>query len=450
MAEHVELVEWPGLLAGSFNESFLDLPPEVVVTTLRYHQKCLVLENAEGVLQPAFLAVADRRDDPEGLIRQGNEWVIGARLADAGFFFAEDRKLTMAEHGSGLGRLEFHRVLGSLGDKAARVGALAATIADLVHAEVDRDVLRAAAQLAKTDLLTNMVGEFPELQGVMGGHYLRLEGASRDLWTAVREHYQPVGFDGVVPESEIGKLLGIADRLDTVAGLFAVGERPSGSKDPFGLRRAAQGAVKIVVESGWDLDFGLAIAAAVAGVEKFSTSDDGDLAAAVTDFLADRFRRWLTDVVGVSGDTADAVMAVGWSNLPKTVARAGALQRVREADSFRSLALAFKRVKNITADQPDAAVDAALFAQPEEGELYDATLTFRSALEKLLPQRKTDQAFKAMEPLADVLERFFVEVLVMCEDEKLRSNRVALLKELGRDFSELADLSKLQVEGGEQ
>jgi len=450
MAEHVELVEWPGLLAGSFNESFLDLPPEVVVTTLRYHQKCLVLENAEGVLQPAFLAVADRRDDPEGLIRQGNEWVIGARLADAGFFFAEDRKLTMAEHGSGLGRLEFHRVLGSLGDKAARVGALAATIADLVNAEVDRDVLRAAAQLAKTDLLTNMVGEFPELQGVMGGHYLRLEGASRDLWTAVREHYQPVGFDGVVPESEIGKLLGIADRLDTVAGLFAVGERPSGSKDPFGLRRAAQGAVKIVVESGWDLDFGAAIAAAVAGVEKFSTSDDGDLAAAVTDFLADRYRRWLTDVVGVSGDTADAVMAVGWSNLPNTVARAEALQRVREADSFRSLALAFKRVKNITADQPDAAVDAALFAQPEEGELYDATLTFRSALEKLLPQRKTDQAFKAMEPLADVLERFFVEVLVMCEDEKPRANRVALLKELGRDFSELADLSKLQVEGGEQ
>ena len=450
MAEHVELVEWPGLLAGSFNESFLDLPPEVVVTTLRYHQKCLVLENAEGVLQPAFLAVADRRDDPEGLIRQGNEWVIGARLADAGFFFAEDRKLTMAEHGSGLGRLEFHRVLGSLGDKAARVGALAATIADLVNAEVDRDVLRAAAQLAKTDLLTNMVGEFPELQGVMGGHYLRLEGASRDLWTAVREHYQPVGFDGVVPESEIGKLLGIADRLDTVAGLFAVGERPSGSKDPFGLRRAAQGAVKIVVESGWDLDFDAVIAAAVAGVEKFSTSDDGDLAAAVTDFLADRYRRWLTDVVGVSGDTADAVMAVGWSNLPNTVARAEALQRVREADSFRSLALAFKRVKNITADQPDAAVDAALFAQPEEGELYDATLTFRSALEKLLPQRKTDQAFKAMEPLADVLERFFVEVLVMCEDEKLRANRVALLKELGRDFSELADLSKLQVEGGEQ
>jgi glycyl-tRNA synthetase beta chain len=450
MAQHVELVEWPGLLAGSFNEAFLELPPEVVVTTLRYHQKCLVLEDAEGVLQPAFLAVADRRDDPEGLIRQGNEWVIGARLADAGFFFAEDRKLTMAEHASGLGRLEFHRVLGSLGDKATRVGELAATIADLVNAEVNRDVLRAAAPLAKTDLLTGMVGEFPELQGIMGGHYLRLESASRDLWTAVRDHYQPVGFDGAVPESEIGRLLGVADRLDTVAGLFAVGERPSGSKDPFGLRRAAQGAVKIVVESGWGLDFTAAIAAAVAAVEEFSTGDEVDLAADVTDFLADRVRRWLTDVVGVSGDTADAVMAVGWSDLPNTVARAEALQRVREAASFRSLALAFKRVKNITVDQPDAEVDTALFAQPEEAELHDATRTFRSALEKLLPERKVDEAFKAMEPLADVLERFFVEVLVMCEDGKLRANRVALLKELGSDFSELADLSRLQVEGGEQ
>ena len=449
IAEHVELVEWPGLLAGSFNETFLELPPEVVVTTLRYHQKCMVLEDDKGVLQPGFLAVADRRDDPEGLIRQGNEWVIGARLADAGFFFAEDRKRTMAEHATGLERLEFHRVLGSLGDKTARVAGLAATIADLVHADVDRDVLRAAAPLAKTDLLTNMVGEFPELQGIMGGHYLRLEGASRDLWTAVRDHYQPVGFDGAVPESEIGTLLGVADRLDTVAGLFAVGERPTGSKDPFGLRRAAQGAVKIVVESGRDLDFEAAIGAAVAGVEEFSTGDE-DLTAAVTDFLGDRVRRWLIDVVGVAGDTADSVMAVGWSNLPNAVARAEALQRVREADSFRSLALAFKRVKNITADQPDAAVDPALFAQPEEGELHEATRTFRSALEKLLPQRKMDQAFAAMEPLADVLERFFVEVLVMCEDDTLRANRVALLKELGRDFSELADLSKLQVEGGEQ
>ncbi|MDX2438831.1 MAG: glycine--tRNA ligase subunit beta [Acidobacteriota bacterium] len=450
MAEHVELVEWPGLLAGSFNADYLELPPEVVVTTLRYHQKCLVLENAEGVLQPGFIAVADRKDDPEGLIRQGNEWVIGARLADAGFFFNEDRKQKLAEIASALGRLEFHRVLGSLEDKAVRVGSLATACADDLESSVDRAILNETARLAKTDLLTNMVGEFPELQGVMGGHYLRLEGAEDEVWQAVRDHYQPVGFEGVVPTSELGRLLGVADRLDTVAGLFAVGERPSGSKDPFGLRRAAQGAVKIVIDSGWDLDLEAAITAAVNLVEQYSEDGADDLEQAVTDFVADRVRRWLTDVVSVSGDTADAVMAVGWFNLPNTVARAGALQRVREADSFRSLALAFKRVRNITADQPDGDVDPALFEQAEERELYEATQVFRAALQELLPDRRVEEAFQSMEPLADVLERFFVEVLVMCEDEKVRANRIALLKNLGREFSELADLSKLQVEGGEK
>lgn len=449
IGEHVELVEWPGLLSGVFEEEYLELPPEVVVTTLRHHQKCLVLEDGDGALRAGFIAVVDRRDDPESLVRQGNEWVIGARLADAEFFFSEDRKQTLAEIAQGLNRLEFHRVLGSLEDKADRVAELAARIADTVGAEVDRDSLRATARLAKADLLTHMVGEFPELQGVMGGHYLRLEGASEGIWTAVRDHYQPVGFDGDIPLSTEGRLLGVADRLDTVAGLFAVGERPSGSKDPFGLRRAAQGAVKIAIESGWNFDFGTAITMAVDGVAEFSEHSDKALAEAVTSFVADRVRRWLTDVVGVAGDAADAVMEVGWFRLPDAVARAEALERVREADSFRTLALAFKRVRNITDGQPDGEVDVGLMDQDEERELYEATSEFQATLERLLPERRVEEAFSAMEPLADVLERFFVEVLVMCEDEEVRSNRIALLKQLGRDFSKLADLSKLQVEGGD-
>jgi glycyl-tRNA synthetase beta chain len=449
ISEHVELVEWPGLLNGVFEREYLELPPEVVGTTLRHHQKCLVLEDGDGALTAGFIAVVDRRDDPESLVRQGNEWVIGARLADAGFFFSEDRKQPLAEIAQGLNRLEFHRVLGSLEDKADRVAELAAKIADTVGAEVDRDSLRATAHLAKADLLTHMVGEFPELQGVMGGHYLRLEGASEGIWTAVRDHYQPVGFEGETPFSTAGRLLGVADRLDTVAGLFAVGERPSGSKDPFGLRRAAQGAVKIAIESGWNFDFGAAITMAVDGVAEFSEHSGEVLAEAVTAFVADRVRRWLADVVGVAGDAADAVMEVGWFSLPDAVARAEALERVREADSFRTLALAFKRVRNITDGQPDGEVDVGLMDQDEERELYEATREFQGTLERLLPERRVDEAFSAMEPLADVLERFFVEVLVMCEDEEVRSNRIALLKLLGRDFSKLADLSKLQVEGGD-
>ncbi len=193
VAEHVELVEYPGLLRGSIDPEYLELPPEVVVTTLRYHQKCLILENEDGSLAPQFLTVIDRRDDPEGLVRQGNEWVIGARLADARFFFDEDRKRSMDDWSEGLDRLEFHRVLGSIAAKADRVGALAAVLAERLGLGIDDDALRQAAHLVKTDLLTNMVVEFPELQGVMGGHYLRLEGADEALWTAARDHYRPTG-----------------------------------------------------------------------------------------------------------------------------------------------------------------------------------------------------------------------------------------------------------------
>lgn len=451
VAEHVELVEWPGLICGAFDQRFLDLPPEVVVTTLRHHQKCLILEHGgNGGLQNAFIAVIDRKDDPEGLIRQGNEWVIGARLADANFFFDEDRRRRLADLVPGLERLEFHRVLGSLADKTARVGALAATIADAVGAEVDRDVLRSAAPLAKADLLTHMVGEFPELQGVMGGHYLRLEGASQDLWTAARDHYRPVGFEGPLPESEMGRLLGAADRVDTVAGLFAVGEKPTGSKDPFGLRRSAQGAVKILALSGWEFDLADVIRAAVAGVAKHAKGSEDEVAAAVTEFFADRVRRWLMDSVGVAFDTADAVMAADWFNLPGAVVRADALEKARGSDNFRWLALAFKRVRNITDGQPDRGVDPELFEANEERELHQATVDFVAELDRLLPEKKVAAAFAAMEPIADVLERFFVEVLVMCEYERVRDNRIALLKELGRQFIKLADLSKLQVEGGEQ
>jgi glycyl-tRNA synthetase beta chain len=450
LAEHVELVEWPGLIAGSFDRRFLELPPEVVVTTLRHHQKCFVLEDDAGQLEPGFIAVVDRRDDPEGYVSQGNQWVIGARLADAAFFFTEDRKKRLEDLVPGLDRLEFHRLLGTLEDKAARVGELAVYLAEAVSVDVDADVLRSAARLTKADLLTHMVGEFPELQGVMGGHYLRLEGASDGLWTAVRDHYRPVGFEGDVPESVIGRLLGVADRLDTVVGLFAVGERPSGSKDPFGLRRAAQGVVKIVADAGWDLDLAAVVSAASAAVADRSVEDPETIAAAVGDFISDRVRRWLVDVVGVSGDTAEAVMAAGWVHLPDAVVRAEALERVREADSFRSLALAFKRVRNITEGQPETPIDPEIIEQPEERELFEATRNFQAELQELLPEQRVEEAFAAMEPLADILENFFVEVLVMCEDERQRNNRIALLKELGRQFMGLADLSKLQVEGGEK
>ena len=450
VAEHVELVEHPGLLLGDFEKRFLELPREVVITTLRHHQKCLILERSDGALAPHFLAVVDRRDDPEGLVRQGNEWVIGARLADARFFFDEDRKRTLEELVPDLARLDFHRTLGTVADKAVRVAELAVSLAERLGAEVDPDELRRAARLVKADLLSHMVVEFTELQGVMGGHYLRLEGAPEELWTAVRDHYRPQGFDGDIPHSELGRLIGVADRLETLAGLFGVGEVPSGSRDPHGLRRAAQGVVKIVAEAGWELDLGDAIERAVALAADRFEADAGEVAATVTDFVADRVRRYLIDIVGVSFDTADAVMAAGWAKLPELVARASALEAARGADAFRWLALAFKRVRNITDGQPDGTVDPELFQQPEEGELHDHIEAFAGKLEECLAAQRFGDAFAAMAELADVLETYFVEVLVMHDDEKLQRNRIALLKRLGREFMKLADLSKLQIEGGDE
>ncbi len=449
VAEHVELVEYPGLLRGAIAERFLALPPEVVVTTLRHHQKCLILEDGDGALAPHFLAVVDRADDPTGVIAQGNEWVIGARLADAEFFFTEDHKRPLEELVPRLERLEFHRTLGSLEDKATRLGALAGWLAERLGDGPDPTVLNRIARLAKADLVTHMVGEFPELQGVMGGHYLRLDGAPEGVWQAARDHYTPVGFDGPLPASIEGRLIGVADRLDTVAGLFAVGEIPTGSRDPFGLRRAAQGAVRIIAESGWEVALDELAARALESVKPAVGETAPTTLDAVTTFLLDRVRRYLVDVVGVAGDTAEAVLAADWTRLPAAAARARALEAVRAEAAFRVLSLAFKRVRNITDGQPDAPVEPALFSEPAERELYAAASEFNRRLGPLLAAGRVDDAFDAMGPIAEVLDRFFVDVLVMAEDAAVRGNRIALLKLLGRDFLHLADLSKLQIEGGE-
>jgi glycyl-tRNA synthetase beta chain len=460
--EHVELVEMPGLLRGELDPRFLELPPEVVVVTLRHHQKCLVLESGEPVeagsqpaLAPGFLAVIDREDDPEGLIRQGNEWVIGARLADARFFFEEDRKRRMADLVPSLARLDHHRRLGSIGHKAERIGALAEGLARRLSLGLDPQTIRRAAGLVKADLLTNMVGELPELQGVMGGHYLRLEGEPEAVWTAARDHYRPQGFDGELPSSELGRVLGVADRLDTVAGLFAAGELPTGSKDPFGLRRAAQGAVRIVAESGWELDLEAALDDAVRQVAPLLSGDGGpdlaELRTSLSTFVAERVRRYLVELAGALPDTADAVMAAGWTRLPGLLARARALGTVRADERFRALALAFKRVRNITEGQPEdigTTIDESAPAEPAELELRTAAQVLHERLATHLEARSLDEAFAAMGEIAEVLDRFFVDVLVMADDERVRGNRIALLRSLGRDFLTLADLSKLHVEGG--
>lgn len=444
--EHVELVEYPGLILGSIREEYLELPPEVVISTLRHHQKCLILEDDQENLRPHFLAVIDRRDDPEGLIRIGNEWVIGARLADARFFFEEDLKKGMEALIPGEAAVEWHRILGSLEDKAERTARLGIDIRKELGLEISGEDIEHAARLVKADLLSNMVGEFPELQGIMGGHYLRLAGAEEALWAAARDHYRPVGFDGKIPVSDLGKLLGLVDRLDSICGLFAVGEKPTGSRDPLGLRRAAQAVVKILIEAGWSIHLDKLLKKSLEAFSAFF--EDEPPFDPIHNFFSDRVRRWLTDIEKVSGDTADAVMAAGWGNLPACCSRAKTLEEIRGEENFRQLALAFKRVANITEGRAGAdKVDPKLFEHASEQEIYDSIRAFHNSLSELLPQHRIREAFEAMLPISEKLENFFIEVLVMADDEAIRANRIALLKDLGQEFLTLADLSKLQIEG---
>jgi glycyl-tRNA synthetase beta chain len=343
--EIVELVEWPGVVAGRFDASFLELPHEILVTTLKHHQKSFSVRGRDGLL-PAFLSVANTDRDPAGHVRRGNEWVVVGRLDDARFFWGEDRKRTMASRVDDLKRVTFHKKLGSYEEKTRRVAALAKSIAEkLGPAVVDKNAATDAAELSKADLVTGLVGEFPELQGVIGGLLLRAEGAPAKVADAVAEHYKPAAADDSIPKSAEGCVVAAADRLDTIAGLIGAGETPTGSRDPFGLRRAAGGVFRIVAERTWPLT--MADLAGWAG--------RGEPCRA---FLGDRLTHWLVDR-GFSVNEIEAVRKprirpedFELLSLAQILARLDAVKTLRGRSDFAKLVELTKRVDNILAQAP--------------------------------------------------------------------------------------------------
>ncbi|HEX4961470.1 MAG TPA: glycine--tRNA ligase subunit beta [Thermoanaerobaculia bacterium] len=444
------ICEIPGVMEGSFGDTFLELPAEVLSTSLRDHQSALTVAapGPDGKLLPYFLTVMDRPDDPAGRVRSGNEWVVAARLADARFFYGEDRKAGLVRRAEQLQSLNFHERLGSYAVKTLRLESLAATICDQLGWAAEKVPAVEAARLLKVDLATEMVKEFTSLQGIMGGIYAREEGQPEAVWQAVYDQYLPASTEDPVPRGRAGQVTALADRLDTLVGIFGLGLIPTGSKDPFGLRRAAQGVVRICLEGGLALDLESAAAEAAKLYGDRLTRKLEQILEDLRPFLNDRIR-YLLGLAGYAYDEIEAALAVGGSHLPDLEARVKALHTVRESADFLSVVLAAKRIANIVKDAADRPFDAARLVEPAEKDLAAAFTELRTDIESAAAAGDYERCLRRVADLAPVLDRFFVEVLVMAEDEAVRANRLALLQATGRTVSKTAKLTEMVVDKAE-
>jgi glycyl-tRNA synthetase beta chain len=440
-----DLVEWPGLVRGAFDPQFLELPEEITTTAMRVHQKFLPVRGTDGLLAH-FIAVMDNAVDRRGFIAKGNEWVLNARLADARFFFQEDSRETLESRLPELERLTFQDRLGSYAAKTSRLEDLSEEIARAVdRPEVVPDV-RTAARLSKADLVTRMVREFTDLQGVMGGLYARAEGKSESVWKAIYDQYRPQGQADDPPREAAGAILSLADRFDTLAGLFRVGLLPTGSRDPYGLRRAAAGAVSIAVSRRWRLDWQPIARKALSHYPSDLPGLTPDQALAELEtFFADRLRNHL-ERAGSSYDEVSAVVNVGVWDFADAAERASALTDARRRLDFRSLVLAFKRIRNILGTEPPGDPVAELYREESERALAADFLAAKGLLEGLVSARRYSEALETIASISPSLDRFFVEVLVNAPEEELKRNRHALLAAIRREFTRIADFSEIVVE----
>ncbi|HEY6453077.1 MAG TPA: glycine--tRNA ligase subunit beta [Steroidobacteraceae bacterium] len=454
--EVTALVEWPVAIAGQFEARFLALPREVLISTLQEHQRYFALEDAAGSLLPWFITISNIDSPAPEVIRAGNERVVRPRLADAEFFWQQDRRRPLAARLEGLAAVTFQAQLGSQASRTERIAALAEAIALGIGA--DPGASRRAAQLCKCDLLTAMVGEFPDLQGVMGRHYALADGESAVVAEAIREHYLPRGAGDALPASRIGDAVALADKLDVLAGIFGIGQKPSGTRDPFGLRRAAIGVLRIVLEHGLDLDL-LALLERAAALQPLADASERApaLTAELYDFVLERLRAQYLERSGSNGistEQFDAVLATRPRSLLDFDARLRALVAFLARPEGASLASANKRIANILRKSAPAAPDAAgtpgapqvepsLLREPAERTLHRALEALRAQVETAVGRRDYASALDLLAGLRAAVDEFFDAVLVNDPDDALRRNRLALLSQLRALFAGIADLSRL-------
>jgi glycyl-tRNA synthetase beta chain len=405
----VYITEFPTPILGGFDLQYLELPQEVLVTVMRHHQKYFSVEDAEGKLAPNFIAVMNTNADPEGLVRHGNERVLRARFNDARFFWQVDQKKKLADRVADLANVTFQAKLGSYLEKTNRVVALVKQLGG-------NDAAQRAALLGKCDLATDMVKEFTDLQGVVGGLYAKAQGEGDEVAQAIYDHYKPLSMEDEIPTTETGRLLSLADKWDTLTSCFAVGMAPTGSKDPFALRRAAQGVVRIVVE----------------GKTKFDFPDANE---ALREFMRDRIEYYFRDVRGFAYDEVRACMAACWSNLTDLEQRLKRVQAIRPTPDFGPIAASFKRIKNILQQAEftgSAALQNNLIEVGPELDLYNEI------------KRTEGQPLESrIGPLRPKVDLFFDKVLVNAPDPAVRRNRLSLLHNLLTEFSTIADFSEI-------
>jgi glycyl-tRNA synthetase beta chain len=464
----VNLTEWPSAILGSFDREFLELPGEVLVTVMRDHQKYFAIEDAKGKLLPNFLAVLNTDGDPQGLIRHGNERVLRARFNDARFFWQTDQKHPLRERVSWLKNVTFQKDLGNYYQKTLRVQRLCSWLTETIKQKgiaVRPGVVHKAACLAKTDLTTELVKEFTELQGMVGGLYAGVQNLDRGMPDATRQliaqtiydHYKPLSAEDSVPRTVEGAVLSIADKAETIAGMFALGLQPTGSKDPFALRRQANGIVKTIAKHKLPILISdlLKLAresyAGSAAEKKFAQGTN--YPDALHAFLRERIEFYLRDQLGYAYDVVNAVLAADADDIVDAVARAAAVSEVRGSADFASISVAFKRIKNIlhqareTGKGVSSTVDPSLFGEEAERKLGTDIPEIARAVSHFRQTREYSRALAEISRIRPAVDAFFDRVMVMVEDQRLRANRLVLLQTLLKEFSTIADFSEIVTEG---
>jgi glycyl-tRNA synthetase beta chain len=434
------LVEYPSAVHGTFSPEFLKVPKEVLITSMRTNQRYFSVVDAQGSLLPGFITINNTLTEDPSVVVKGNERVLRARLSDARFFFEEDQKTSLDERVEMLKKVVYQQKLGTSFEKMERFRSLAEALANQLNPAVKVQTAR-AAWLCKADLVSAMVGEFPEVQGIMGREYALLEGEDSLVATAIAEHYLPTQAGGELPASDIGAFVSIADKLDTICGCFSVGLIPTGAADPYALRRATIGIIAIILERGYRLSLVALINSSLQLLATTLNRPHEQVAADVLEFFRGRYINILGN--SFAADAVEAAIAVGFDDLVDVRARISALAEFRGHADYEPLSVAFKRVGNIIKDGVDAPIDPALFEDVTEGGLYEALMAVKCSVDAKVLTGAWLDALTEIATLRGPVDSFFARVMVMAEDPRVRNNRLALLTAIDRMFSKIADFSRL-------